>query len=103
MKLSQKRHKFRRMKRMLIAYAEFLGYNVVEDQGKRCDDCPNTHPHSTHKVGLAIDLILYDDEWGVIWDNAVFAKLHDFWDFIGGAERIVGDLGHFSLEHNGVR
>ena len=103
MRLSQKRHKFRRMKRMLNAYGEFLGYNVVEDQGKRCDDCPNTHPRSVHKVGLAIDLILYDDEWEPIWFTIDFEKLHDFWDFIGGAERITGDLGHFSLEHGGVR
>lgn len=103
MRLSKKRYKFRVMKSMLITYAEFLGYNVVEDQGKRCNDCPNTHPKSTHKVGLAIDLILYDDNWMPIWDNAIFAKLHDFWDFIGGAKRIKKDLGHFSLEHNGVR
>lgn len=103
MRLSQKRHLFCRMKPLLIAYGELLGYSVVEDQGKRCDDCPNTHPRSTHKVGLAIDLILYDADWNPVWDNDVFARLHDLWDLLDGAERIDGDLGHFSLEHNGVR
>ena len=88
---------------MLIAYGEFLDYNVVEDQGKRCDDCPIGHVRSTHKAGVAVDLLLYDDDWIPIWTTDEFAKLHDFWDFIGGSERIVGDLGHFSLEHEGVR
>jgi hypothetical protein len=103
MRLSQKRHQFRRMKRMLIAYGEFLGYNVVEDQGKRCADCPNAHPHSTHKVGVAIDLLLYGVEWDYLTDPAHYAKLHDFWDFIGGSERIKDDMNHFSLKHQGVR
>ena len=103
MRLSETRHKFRRMKRMLIAYGEFLEYNVVEDQGKRCADCPNTHPRSTHKVGLAIDLILYSKDWRYLTADNHYAQLHLFWDFIGGAERIDGDLNHFSLEHQGVR
>jgi hypothetical protein len=103
MRLSEKRHLFRRMKRILNAYGELLDYNVVEDQGKRCDDCPNTHPRSTHKAGLAIDLVLYDGDWNPVWLDEPFAKMHDFWDFIGGSERIRGDLGHFSLEHEGVR
>jgi hypothetical protein len=103
MKLSEKRHLFRRMKSMLLEYGELLGYRVVEDEGKRCDDCPNTHPRSAHKVGLAIDLILYDDQWEPVWDNAPFAQLHELWDLLGGARRIDDDLGHFSLEHNGVR
>lgn len=91
------------MKPLVIAYGELLGYHVVEDEGKRCSDCTNTHPQSTHKFGLAIDLILYDEHWNPVWDNAPFTRLHDLWDLIGGAERITGDLGHFSLEHNGVR
>jgi hypothetical protein len=103
MRLSEKRHLFRRMKRMTIAYGEFLGYNVVEDQGKRCPECPIGHESSTHKVGTGVDLLLYDEDWNYLTDDMHYAKLHDFWDFIGGSERIRGDLGHFSLEHEGVR
>lgn len=103
MRLSEKRHLFRRMKRLLIGYGELIGYNVVEDQGKRCDDCPNTHPQSAHKAGLAIDLILYDEHWNYLTDGSHYGKLHDFWDYIGGAQRINHDLNHFSLEHQGVR
>ena len=102
MRLSEKRVKFQRMKRILIAYAELLGYHVAEDEGKRCDDCPNTHPRSTHKVGLAIDLILYDKSWDYITEEKDYAKLHDFWDVLGGAKRIEDDLNHFSLKHLGV-
>jgi hypothetical protein len=91
------------MKRILIAYGELLDFNVVEDQGKRCENCPNTHPRSTHKAGLAIDLILYDDDWQPMWNETNYARLHDFWDFIGGSERIENDMNHFSLEHEGVR
>jgi hypothetical protein len=91
------------MKSLLIEYGELIGYNVVEDQGKRCSDCPNSHPRSTHKAGVAVDLILYGVEWAYLTDTRHYAILHDFWDFIGGAERINKDLNHFSLEHQGVR
>jgi hypothetical protein len=51
--------------------------------------------HSVHKVSLAIDLYTQDDNDHV--------RLHDFWDSIGGAKRIVGDLGHYSFEWMGRR
>ena len=72
---------------------------------KRCQDCPVGHPNSTHKAGLAVDIILYGPggQYPHPSEDSVHSDLHDFWDFIGGAERIPGDLNHYSLEWQGVR
>lgn len=105
MSLGEQRRKFAKMKALLCHYIQFLGYDYAEDQGKRCADCLYGHPHSTHKVGLAIDILIYGPG-GVYphpdWEH-VYSQLHDFWDFIEGAERIARDLNHFSLEWQGVR
>ena len=96
---------FSKMKSLLTHYILFLGYDYADDQGKRCTDCPVGHPRSTHKSGLAIDILIYSPtgayphpDW-----HTIYSQLHDFWDFIGGAERIDNDLNHFSIEHQGVR
>lgn len=91
------------MLNLLESYIIFLGYEFARDEGKRCVDCPNTHPRGVHKVGLGQDYVIYlpggaVDEQGVVHD-----MLHDFWDYIGGAPRIEGDLGHYSLSWQGVR
>ena len=53
------------------------------------------HPRSAHKSRLAIDLNTKDPS-----DHA---KLHDFWDVVGGAPRIKDDMNHYSFEWEGVR
>ena len=105
MSLGQKRRQFSRMKSLLTHYIEFLGHDWAEDQGKRCQDCPVGHPNSTHKAGLAVDIILYGPggQYPHPSEDSVHSDLHDFWDFIGGAERIPGELNHYSLEWQGVR
>lgn len=105
MSLAEKRVRFSRMIGLLYHYMDFLGILYAKDQGKRCKDCPNTHPRSTHKVGLAEDIIVYGPGYTYPHPSAeqVYNDLHDFWDFIGGAERITDDLNHFSIEHEGVR
>lgn len=92
------------MKSLLCHYIEFLGHDYAEDQGKRCQDCPVGHHRSTHKVGLAVDILIYTPSGGYPHPSAhtIYSQLHDFWDFIDGAERIPGDLNHFSLPWNGV-
>ena len=102
MSIGDKRRKFTQMSAMLIQYATFLGYECAIDFVKRCEDCQVGIPNSVHKLGLAMDLNLYldghylDEEWP-------HRDLHDFWDLLGGAERIAGDLNHYSMEHHGVR
>jgi hypothetical protein len=105
MSLGDKRRQFAKMKCLLEHYISFLGIDYAEDQGKRCTDCPVGHPKSTHKVGLAIDILIYGPGMSYPHPSAeeIYSTLHDFWDLIGGAERIKGDLNHFSLPWQGVR
>jgi len=53
------------------------------------------HRNSCHKLKLAQDL------------NAVNAVdhviMHDKWDLMGGAERILADMNHYSIEWQGMR
>jgi len=100
--LGDKRRQFSRMATLLCHYAEFLGYEYSFEYTKRCEDCPIGHPKSTHGVGLALDLNLF--HFGqFITDASGHTQLHDFWDFLGGAERITSDMNHYSLEWEGVR
>ena len=103
MKLSKKRCKFTHMLSLLILYTEQLGYHVAVDDVKRQSTCTHGHPRSTHRVGLAADLLIYDKDWKYLTDGIIYSLLHDFWSQIGGARRIKGDLGHFSLPWKGVR
>lgn len=105
MSLGGERRRFSRMIGLLYHYMEILDLDYAKDQGKRCEDCPVGHPKSTHKVGLAEDVLLYgpNGEYPHPEADKVYAKLHDFWDLIGGAERISGDLNHFSVPWKGVR
>ena len=103
--LSSERIRFSKMKSMLYHYMDFLGLTYACDEGKRCKTCPNTHPKSTHKVGLAEDIIIYGPGRSYPHPGAetIYNQLHDFWDLLGGAKRIKKDLIHFSIEWEGVR
>ena len=101
--LGEKRRQFSKMLGLLLHYADYLGYTYSLEQSKRCKDCPIGHPKSTHKVGLAQDINLFQPWGDLITDETGHKELHDFWDFLGGAERIKYDMNHYSLEYNGVR
>lgn len=53
------------------------------------------HAKSCHKLKLAADLNLLD--------AADHGRLHDFWDDLGGSQRIPGDMNHYSFEWQGMR
>jgi len=57
--------------------------------------------NSCHKIRLAVDFNIILN--GKLAPVAAYAKLHDYWDTLGGAKRIEKDLNHFSFEHNGYR
>jgi len=62
--------------------------------------------NSNHYVRLAIDLNAFIN--GMYMDTGpkmeeVHNKLHDYWDSLGGAERIKDDLNHYSLDFMGRR
>lgn len=74
----------------MIRWAGFKGYG---------------HKLSGHKLKLAIDLNITEDGVYLRGDAAkeAHSAIHDFWDALGGAERIPHDLNHYSLEHQGMR
>lgn len=94
---------FVRAKGKLIAYAESLGIELTDGDAYRD---PRAHgkfgekvgygaANSVHKLRLAQD---YNTK-----NPADHATLHDFWDIIGGAERIEDDMNHYSFEWQGKR
>ncbi len=86
----------------LIIYAYSVGYELSFDDAYRSPDVPYGHENSCHRYRLAIDFNIFKD--GVLLDNGEgHDRLHDYWDMVGGATRIMGDLRHYSFEHNGVR
>ncbi|RLF44889.1 MAG: hypothetical protein DRN17_03620 [Thermoplasmata archaeon] len=103
MKLSKKRCKFTHMASLLVLYIEQMGYHAAYDDVMRKKTCSHGHPNSTHRSGLAVDMVIYDSDWNYLSHGLIYAIAHDFWDQIGGARRIEKDLGHFSLPWKGVR
>ena len=57
------------------------------------------HPNSCHKLKMAIDINFIVD--GQVGGEDLHARLHDWWDAMGGAKRIDNDMNHYSLEHQG--
>lgn len=100
MRLGKKQELFAVAQAKLVLYADSLGYGIRPKHLLRCLDCKVGKTNSVHKLGIAIDLVLTQDD-KIITDSAVFNMLHDHWDKLGGARRIAVDLGHFSFEHEG--
>ena len=113
MSLGTKQEHFMRLLPRLIDHVHLLGYEI---RGGDLFRDPRVHGHtgekkgyghkdSCHKLKLAIDLYLTQD--GVFLQGAAATEahnlVHDWWDDMGGAKRIPGDLNHYSLEHNGMR
>lgn len=111
MKLSQKRIEFTRMVCLLSAHIQADGFyyhcfNEIKREPTFCGVCKRetTHGHknSLHRLGLAVDLILYDHDLRYITADQPYYRYHDFWDILGGAERILNDLNHFAYPHDGM-
>jgi hypothetical protein len=102
--LLDKQHKFSLMIAKLIIYAYEIGYKVTLGEGYD-DDNDGHMKGSLHYVRLAQDLNLFKGETYLQGKEAqqAHALLHDYWDTLGGAERISGDLNHYSIAHNGKR
>lgn len=102
MKLSTKRTLFSSALAKLIIYGNTIGYGVAVDYVKRCEGCKVGKKNSCHKVALAADLNIYI-EGEYITSSGPHVLLHNYWDTLGGAERINGDMNHYSFEHQGMR
>jgi len=102
MRLQEKQSKFTVMIGKLILYANFLGYELTFGDAYRSPDVPYGHPLSLHRSRLAVDFNIFKDS-EYLTDGSGHNELHDYWDRLGGAERIKNDLNHYSLDHGGMR
>ncbi len=108
MKLSTKQQRFSIMLAMLTLYAASIGLGLTQSRGyvsKAANDVVGGDERSLHLSRLAQDWNVYKDG---IWLRGQAGEdahnlLHDFWDTLGGAERIEKDLNHYSLAHWGMR
>lgn len=107
MSLGDKRRKFTVMIAHLILYAESLGYGIALGRGyasAAANAADGGHERSLHLDGLAQDLHLYDIGTGeYITGSRGHGILHDYWDAMGGATRILRDMNHYSLANGGMR
>ena len=111
MKLGEKQELFSRLVMLLLLHVHALGYSVRGCHWMRCQGCKVGRKDSVHMLKLAFDIRLSispaeGERPRVLTGKAVdiaHNKIHDYCDTIGFAKRISGDLGHYSLEHNGIR
>lgn len=104
MRLSEKQREFTSAIGLLIIYAYSLGYELTFGDCYRSPEVKYGHKNSTHRSRLAVDFNLF--EKGVYISDGShegFKVLHDYWDALGGSERISKDMNHFSFEHEGIR
>ena len=100
--LRQKQSRFVYMVARLIDHAYENGFEMTWGHAWRSPACTVGSEVSLHRKRLAVDFNLFiDGEW--IQDGRGHDELHDFWDSIGGAERIPNDSNHYSIEHLGMR
>ena len=103
--LGNEQRRFTLMIAKLIIHAyEDLGYELTLGEGYD-DDGVGHCKGSTHYVKLGQDLNIFKD--GIYLKGKAaeeaHSKLHDYWDFLGGAKRIEKDLNHYSLLWEGRR
>ena len=109
MTLGQKQRIFVRNIAKLIEWAYENGYELTFGDAYRDPRLHGVlgekrgygHAKSCHKIRLAVDLNLFKDG-AFISDGAAHAPLHDYWDTLGGAPRIPGDMNHYSMTHDGM-
>ena len=106
--LGQKQERFGRLLPRLLAEANTLNPIRVGDtfrdervHGKMGVKMGYGYPNSCHKLKLAVDINFVVR--GQLGGADLHARLHDWWDTQGGAERLPHDLNHYSLEHQGHR
>ena len=110
MTLRQARQKFSKMVGQLLRWLDEDGQAYAISYCQRCQDCKIGHPKSLHKLGLAIDLLFYDDPDGdgdhdnYRKDTAAYLRAGLYWESIGGSwGGRFSDGNHFSLEWQGMK
>ena len=100
MSLGDERRRFTEAIALLTLFSRYQGWYFAVDMARRCEECPVGDEDSVHKLGLAEDMNLYIDG-DYIEDGTGHDVLHDFWDMLGGAPRILIDMNHYSFEWQG--
>ena len=105
MSLGNKQRVFTKQVANLILFAYEIGYEMTFGDCYRDDRCDYGHKQSLHRSRLAVDLNLFKKGEYLQGKGAECGHtlMHDYWDTVGGAERIDKDLNHYSFEHNGIR
>jgi len=109
MNLLAKQKQFAIASAKLILFAHDNGLDVTYGDayrdprlyGKMGEKLGYGNKNSCHKLRLAVDFNIVIN--GKIAGHDAYNKLHDYWDTIGGSERIPEDLNHFSFLHEGYR
>lgn len=102
--LGDKRRKLARMTYQLMGFAFANGYQLSFEFAKRCDACKVGNKNSLHKIGLAVDINLFDAGGKWLSKTEDHKPLGMFWEGMGGTwGGRWGDGNHYSLEHNGMK
>jgi hypothetical protein len=97
MTLGQKQEEFSWMLGKLLCWANEQGYRIrVGDVFAR----DGHKSYSNHYLKLAADLYTYRPG-AKEQDSEAHKKMHDYWDMLGGAPRIKGDMNHYSVVWEG--
>ena len=102
MSLGDKQRRVTYMVAQLILTAYDMGYELTFGDAYRDPRTTYGHKDSLHRKRLAIDLNIFKDG-KYLTDGTGHKELHDYWDTVGGAKRIDGDLNHYSLEYGDMR
>lgn len=113
--LGKKRQIFTHNIATLIIWGNTQGFNLALDQVKRTQIEANANAasgsgivNSLHLLGLAADILLYDNNGKYVTDGSFYTSLGDFWKGLHELNRWGGDFitrkdsDHFSMFHEGV-
>lgn len=102
--LGELQRKFPLMRAKLTIYAYEQGYELTDGEGYD-DDGTGHMKGSCHYVKLAQDFNIFKNDVYLQGKESEDAHsiLHDYWDTLGGAKRILADLNHYSLMYQGNR
>jgi len=115
MTLSQQRVLFTHLISRLVLAGTDMGYHIAYDQIRRTYTEAQQNVakgigivNSLHIVGLAADLLLYEDAGGYLVDSTAYRELGKIWKSYDplccwGGDFTKQDPGHFSMTWQGVK
>ena len=94
-KLGDAQENFSYILGLLLVWAHDQGYRIR--MGEVFNAAGTGHKQgSNHYIKLAADLLVYKPGASE-QDMEAHKKMHDHWDTLGGAPRILADMNHFAV------